>query len=178
MFRLATTSRVGIRYNSTVSTAGKLYDDLLVTLRNDLKASIRNKQPPVVKTTVRSIMSEMKNLEIENHGSAIDEFKIYDHLNKLVKQRKETAAQYLRPDQPERFKEMADAELEEAKIIAKYLTELPVATEEEVTAKVVELMKAENITDKRKLFPKIPWNKINTEWRASRALVSDVINKL
>ncbi|TID23827.1 hypothetical protein CANINC_003118 [Pichia inconspicua] len=177
MFRL-TCARIGIRYNSTVSTAGELYDNFLVTLRNDLKSSIRNKEPAVVKTTVRSVMSEMKNLEIENHGNVVDQFKIYDHLNKLVKQRKETAEQYLKPDQPERFKEMAEAELEEAKIIAKYLTVLPVASEEEVKAKVIELMKAENITDKRKLFPKIPWNKINSEWKASRAMVSDVINKL
>lgn len=180
MFRLAAT-RIGLRYNSTAttaSTAGELYDNFLVTLRNDLKASIRTKQPPVVKTTVRSVMSEMKNLEIENHGKHIDEFKIYDHLNTLVKQRKETAAQYLKPDQPERFKEMAEAELEEANIIAKYLKDLPVASEEEVKAKVVALMEAENITDKRQLFPKIPWNKINVEWKASRAMVSDVVNKL
>lgn len=171
------TSRV--RFNSTSSsTAGPLYDGFLNSLRTDLKACIRNKLPPIEKTTVRGILSEMKNLEIENHGSIVDEFKIYDHLNKLVKQRKETANEYLKPDQPERFKELAEKELSEAKIIEKYLNSLPVATEDEIKTKLRELMKSENITDKRKLFPKIPWAKINTEWRASKGAVSNAINNL
>ncbi|AWU75862.1 uncharacterized protein C5L36_0B10980 [Pichia kudriavzevii] len=170
---------VGIRFNSsTVSSAGALYDGFLVKLRDDLKTCIRSKAPPIKKTTVRGIMSEMKNLEIENHGSVVDEFKIYDHLNKLVKQRKETANEYLKPDQPERFKELAQKELDEAAIISKYLLDLPVATEEEIKAKVQALMASENITDKRQVFSKIPWGKINKEWRASRGAVSDVINKL
>lgn len=173
-------ARYAVRLNSTgtASSAGALYDGLLVSLRNDLKASIRNKAPAIEKTTIRGIMSEMKNLEIDNHGTAVDEFKIFDHLNKLVKQRKETAKEYLKPDQPERFKELAEKELDEAKIISKYLGGLPVATEDEIKSKLEQLMEAENITDKRKLFAKIPWNKINQEWKASRGAVSDVINKL
>lgn len=176
MYRISAFARQSIRYNS--STAGPLYDNFLNTLRTDLKSCIRNKAPPVEKTTVRGIMSEMKNLEIENHGSLVDEFKIYDHLNKLVKQRRETANEYLKPDQPERFKELAEKELTEAKIIEQYLTKLPVATQDEIKAKLLDLMKAENITDKRKLFPKIPWNKINSEWKASKGAVSTAINSL
>lgn len=172
-----TTLFAGVRFNST-SSAGPVYDGFLNSLRADLKTCIRNKAPALEKTTVRGILSEMKNLEIENHGSVVDEFKIYDHLSKLVKLRNETANEYLKPDQPERFKELAQKELEEAKIISKYLTALPVASEEEITARLTELMKAENITDKRKLFPKIPWNKINKEWRASKGAVSNAINKL
>ncbi|KAG0675882.1 Altered inheritance of mitochondria protein 41 mitochondrial [Pichia californica] len=172
-------ARTALRFNSTAtSTAGPLYDGFLVTLRNDLKACIRNKSPAVEKTTVRGIMSEMKNLEIENHGSIVDEFKIYDHLNKLIRQRNETAAEYLKPDQPERFKELAEKEIDEAKIISKYLNALPVASEEEIKLKLVDLMKSEGITDKKKLFPKIPWAKINTEWKASKGAVSNAINKL
>jgi uncharacterized protein YqeY len=177
---LRITSRLAIRYNSTTasSTAGPIYDSFLTTLRNDLKLSIRNKAPSLEKTTLRSVLSEMKNLEIENHGSIVDEFKIYDHLNKLVKQRNETADEFLKPNQPERFKELAQKELDEAIIIKKYLNDLPVATEDEIKSKVEQLMKSENITDKRKLFSKIPWNKINQEWKASRGAVSDVINNL
>lgn len=171
-------SRIAIRFNSTASSAGPIYDGFLTTLRNDLKLSIRNKAPAIEKTTLRCVLSEMKNLEIENHGSVVDEFKIFDHLNKLVKQRNETANEYLKPDQPERFKELAEKELNEAKLISKYLAALPVATEDEIKAKVEALMKAENITDKRKIFAKIPWNKINAEWKASRGAVSEAINKL
>lgn len=170
-----------LRYNSTAnvaSTAGATYDSVLVALRNDLKACIRNKLPAIEKNTIRGVMSEMKNLEIENHGSAIDEFKIFDHLNKLIKQRNETAAEYLKPEQPERFKELAQKELDEAAIISKYIKALPVASEEEIKAKVVALMEAEGITDKKRIFSKIPWGKINAEWKASRGAVSDVINKL
>lgn len=171
-------SRIAVRFNSTASAAGPIYDGFLTTLRNDLKLSIRNKAPALEKTTLRGILSEMKNLEIENHGSVVDEFKIFDHLNKLVKQRNDTANEYLKPDQPERFKELAEKELSEARVISKYLTALPVASVEEIKAKVEELMKSENITDKRKVFAKIPWNKINAEWKASRGAVSDVVNKL
>lgn len=170
-----------IRFNSSASassTAGPFYDGFLSTLRNDLKVSMRNKAPATEKATLRGILSEMKNLEIENHGSIVDEFKIYDHLRKLVKQRTETANEYLKPEQPERFKELAQKELDEAAIIEKYLVGLPVASSEDIKAKIVEIMNAENITDKKKLFSKIPWNKINAEWKASRSAVSDVINKL
>lgn len=179
--KLFVTAGAGARLNSTAaasSSAGPVYDGFLGSLRADLKTCIRTKAPALEKTTVRGILSEMKNLEIENHGSVVDEFKIYDHLNKLVKQRKETASEYLKPDQPERFKELAQKELDEAKIINKYLTALPVASEDEIVAKLTELMKTENITDKRKLFQKIPWGKISKEWRASKGAVSNAINNL
>lgn len=165
-----------IRLNS--STSGPIYDNLLVSLRNDLKQNIRNKGNPLEKTVIRGVLSEMKNLEIENHGSIVDEFKIYDHLNKLVKQRKETAKEYLKPNQPERFKELAETELNESKIIENYLTKLPVASEAEIESKIKQIIEIVGSTEKKKIFSKIPWGKINIEWKASRGAVSDVVNKL
>lgn len=101
-----------------------------------------------------------------------------DHLNKLVKQRKETAKEYLKPNQPERFKELAETELNESKIIENYLTKLPVASESEIENKIKQIIETVGSTERKKIFSKIPWGKINIEWKASRGAVSDVVNKL
>ena len=169
-----------IRFNSTInvdkSTKG-IYDNVLEQLREGLKISIKQKLT-FEKTAIRGIMSEMKNLQIDNHGTIINKFQIVDHFNKLIKQREETAKEYLSPNQPERFKELAENELKEIEIIKKYLALLPVANDEDIKEKLRVIIENDKITDKRKLFSKIPWNKINEEWNASRSTVSEVINKM
>ncbi|GMM29624.1 Aim41 protein [Martiniozyma asiatica (nom. inval.)] len=173
MFRLFAT-----RYYSTSAT---VFETMQNTLRNDLKVAMRNKAPQAERTMYRSIMSELKNLDIDcGPETTPDEFKIWDHLNKLSKQRRETAAEYLKPGQPERFQELAEKEIIEAKLIESYLTKLPVASKDEITIKVKEIIQKEGISleDKKQLFKSIPWGKIQNEWKASRGMVSDAINEL
>lgn len=165
------------RVYTTAAGAPGAYEELMATLRNDLKASIRNKDA-LQKTTVRNIMSEMKNLEIENHGSIVDKFKIFDKLNKLIKQRNDTIAEYLKPNQPERFQKLAEKEQFEADFIHSYLAKVPVASKSEIQAKIQSLMEAEGVSDPKRIFSKIPWAKINEEWNASKSAVTDAVNSM
>lgn len=151
--------------------------DLQRILREDLKTAMRNKAPMAQRTTIRTLLSELKNLDIDNSGHA-DKFAVWQHLHKLGGERSKTAAEYLKPGQPERFQELAAVELAEGKLIAHYLLQLPVASKEEIKSKVLELVqeKGLDLSNKQGVFKSIPWNKVQEEWNASRSMISEVIN--
>lgn len=165
------------RFYTTASAASAF--DLSAVLRADLKTAMRNKAPMAERTLIRGLLSELKNLDIDNKGAS-DKFQIWQHLNKLSNQRESSASEYLKPGQPDRFKEMADNELAEAKIIKLYMDQLPVASKESIKQKVQALVDANGLQgkDKKEIFKVVPWAKVQDEWNASRSMISEVINSL
>lgn len=134
MFRFRTIPRtVGqvsfVRFNST-----KAYDEALAIFKTDLKKAMIAKDV-LKKDTIRSIMSTIKNEEI--NGLQKTEFELYRVFNKMVKQRKDSIAEYQKLNRSD----LAEKEQLETSVIEEYLHKLPVASAEEVEKKVEEWLK-------------------------------------
>ncbi|VEU24161.1 DEKNAAC105429 [Brettanomyces naardenensis] len=189
MFRYALRSQ-GARFSNQIGQFGRrlasgstpAYEELMKSLRADLKHNIRMRADPLEKNVIRSILTEVKNMEIAARGEGQDEFKLYDLLNKMIKDRKNSAEVYMKEGSPDRFKQVGLNELREADFLVKYLKELPVASDEAVEEKVrglAETLQKEGLlTDKKSLFQRVPWKLIKSDWNAPKSSVNRAIDKV
>lgn len=109
------------------------YNALLKSIKVDLKQAMIAKQN-VEKNTIRSILSTIKNNEID--GGVQTEFELSKVLNKMIKQRVVSAQEYKQQNR----EDLAQVETQELDIIRKYVLSLPVASDEEVNEKVKEFL--------------------------------------
>jgi len=169
-----------VRLLATKSTAA--YDEIMRSLRSDLKQSIRMKADPLEKNVIRSILTEVKNMEIASRGELHDEFKLADLFSKMIKERKASAAEYMKEGSPDRFQQVGLNELREANFLAAYLQRLPVASDKEVdeyVTKLAETLKTEGeLNSKQDLFKKIPWKIVKDQWHASRSSISKSVDRV
>lgn len=166
---------VGRRMASTSA-----YDELMKTLRNDLKKNIRLKADPLEKNVIRSILTEVKNMEIANRDVVQDEFQLHDLLTKMVKDREHSASVYMKEGSPDRFQQMGVNELREANFLGQYVDQLPLTPQSDVNAKVRDIVdildKQGPIKSKQEIYKQIPWSKIQTEWKASKSQVNSAVD--
>ena len=103
-------------------------------IQEDIKAAMKAKDT-VAMNAVRAIKGEILLFKTSEGGSKeVTDADILKMIQKLVKQRKEAAEQYIAAN----HKELADNELAEAAVMEKYLPkQLPV---EEVEAKIKEII--------------------------------------
>lgn len=157
------------RFQSSVAYTGHVQ-----ALKADLKNAMLNKLT-LEKNTIRAIISTVKNAEI--NGSAQNEFELYKTLSKMVKQRQASADEYSTQNRAD----LAEAELAEAAVIKKYLGLLPVASHEELTAKLTELvenLKAANLTAPMGKVFQLLTEETVLAWKASPALVKPLVPKV
>lgn len=109
------------------------YNELLRSIKVDLKQAMIAKQN-VEKNTIRAILSTIKNNEID--GGFQTEFELSKVLNKMIKQRIDSANEYNSQNRAD----LADVESKEGDIIRKYVLALPVASDEEINDKVVKFL--------------------------------------
>lgn len=109
------------------------YNELLRSIKVDLKQAMIAKQN-IEKNTIRSILSTIKNNEID--GGEQTEFELSKVLNKMIKQRVMSASEY----QQQNRADLADVETKESDIIRKYVMSLPVASDEAINEKVVSFL--------------------------------------
>ncbi|CDK28274.1 unnamed protein product [Kuraishia capsulata CBS 1993] len=129
------------------------------------------------------MLTEIKNKEIDTPTKVHDEFDLYELFAKMIKQRQESAKEYMKVGNPDRFHQVGLNELREVDYIKKYIDALPVATDAEIDARVEkaaklaleEGAKLEKISD---LMAKIPWKSINSDWRASKTAVSASVQRV
>lgn len=169
-----------VRFASTKTTPA--YDNMMHSLRADLKHSIRMKNDPLEKNVIKSILTEVKNMEIDSRGQVQDEFKLYDLFSKMIKERQHTADVYLKEGSPDRFKQVGMNEIREAHFLKKYVDRLPLASDKEVDAHVTaiaETLKADGkLNSKQDLFKNIPWKLIKSDWNTSKSAVSESIARV
>ncbi|GME96229.1 unnamed protein product [Ambrosiozyma monospora] len=169
-----------IRLQSTAPTTA--YDEIIQSIRQDLKLNIRKRADPLEKNVIRSILTEVKNMEIESQNKPKDEFALYDLVSKMIKQRKATAEEYFKEGSPDKFHQIGLNELREVEFLEKYLTKMPVASQEEVEAKVLGIAEALQkdglLNTEADLFKRIPWGAIKVEWKASRASTSAAVKSV
>ncbi|HPM28019.1 MAG TPA: GatB/YqeY domain-containing protein [bacterium] len=90
---------------------------IIETIDQDLRNAMRNRETKSV-TTLRSVKASLQNATIENRGDLKDE-QIINVLQREIKKRKEAAELYKRSKREDHVEQ----ELEEIKIIEKYLPE-------------------------------------------------------
>ena len=158
------------------------YDEVMKVLRSDLKQSIRMEADPLEKNVIRSILTEVKNMEIATRGELHDEFQLADLLDKMIKERNASAAEYMKEGSPDRFQQVGLNELREADFLTSYLKRLPVASDKEVdehVTKLAETLKSEGeLNSKEDLFKKIPWKTVKGQWHASRSSISKSVERV
>lgn len=125
----------------------------------------------------------MKNLEIKNNNKTDnDKYQLFELLYKMVKERKNTALEYLVPGAPERFQELGEKELKECQYIEKYLTQLGLISEEQVELKLKEVIQQVELegleVNLKNVYKKIPLKQIEKEWNCSRLQIKEVLTRL
>ncbi|QLL30921.1 hypothetical protein HG536_0A07360 [Torulaspora globosa] len=173
MFRsviwLVPRSRLAARFASNAT-----YNAALASLKKDLKQAMISKDD-VKKTTIRSLLSSIKNKEIDSKGEELNEFSLSEIYAKLINQRTDSIDEFLKNGR----EDLVAKERQELAIIKSYLHELPVASKEEVDTKVAELLKSfrEATPDLqlKQIFGKIDWETLPAEWKASPKTIKSSI---
>lgn len=122
------------------------------TKRDELNAALKvalKEKDKVAMGTIRLIMAAVKDRDIEARSSGkaehISEEEILSLMQSMIKQRQESSKTYKEADRPE----LAEREEAEIKVIRRFLPEQ--MDENEVRAKVDELLKEMNVNDLREM---------------------------
>lgn len=147
------------------------YNLLLTLIKGDLKKAMLAKNN-VEKNTIRLVLSTVKNNEID--GAKQTEFELARSLNKMIKQRIDSAHAF--KDQGRQ--DLAQAEEQEADIIRKYVIALPVASEEDIKQKLAllleELKNKDSSTKIGSVFKEIT-DEVATNWGSSPAVIKAMV---
>lgn len=112
-------------------------------LNEDMKSAMRqasaDPEQKLVLSTIRLLMSELKNAEIVKKESLVDD-EIIEVVQRQIKRRNEAAEQYRKGDR----EELAEKEEKEAAVLAGYLPEQ--LSDEELTRLIKEAIEATGAT--------------------------------
>ena len=118
------------------------------TILNDIKTAMRAKDK-IALSALRAIKSAIMLQETEKNASVFDSAAEVKLLQKLVKQRKESAEIYNQQNR----EDLAKTEIDEAEIIAKYLPEMMSVEEIENNVKsIIQDLNAEGMKDMGKVM--------------------------
>ena len=143
---------------------------LLDTINQDLKAAMLSKDV-IVRDTLRMLIADIKRFEIDERVEA-DDKKVSDLINKNVKQRRDSIAQFKSGGR----EDLVATEEEQLNVILKYLPEQ--LSEEEIQKLVQEgiaSVSAESIKDMGKLMGHL---KPIFEGKADMSIVSKLVKEL
>ncbi|EDO16341.1 hypothetical protein Kpol_1059p31 [Vanderwaltozyma polyspora DSM 70294] len=162
-----------IRCNSTES----FYSKAILGLKKDLKQAMLAKDD-LKKTTIRNMLSTIKNKEIDAKDTKFDEFTLFGIYSKLINQRKDSISDYLKNNR----EDLAGKEEQELKLIQTYLDSLPIASPQEIDTKVEkflnDLKEKEGTVPMKDVFSKVDWNTLTKEWKASQSMIkSSIVSK-
>ena len=143
---------------------------LLDTINQDLKAAMLSKDV-IVRDTLRMLIADIKRFEIDERVEA-DDRKVSDLINKNVKQRRDSIAQFKSGGR----EDLVATEEEQLNVILKYLPEQ--LSEEEIQELVqdgIAAVSAESMKDMGKLMGHL---KPIFEGKADMSIVSKLVKEL
>ena len=143
---------------------------LLDTINQDLKAAMLSKDV-IVRDTLRMLIADIKRFEIDERVEA-DDTKVSDLINKNVKQRRDSIAQFKSGGR----EDLVATEEEQLNVILKYLPEQ--LSEEEIQKLVqdgIGAVSAESMKDMGKLMGHL---KPIFEGKADMSIVSKLVKEL
>ncbi|CAI2027649.1 hypothetical protein SEUBUCD646_0H02520 [Saccharomyces eubayanus] len=170
---LASTRITFVRYNSSPA-----YTAAVSLLKGDLKKAMIAKDE-MKKTAIRSMLSAIKNKEIDLKGKSSDEYSLYDMYSKLISQRKDSINEFI----ANKRDDLVGKEQDEMNVIKKYMEQLPVSSELETDQNVKNLLDAlkEKAGDKKvqikELMGQIDWKSLPTEFKTSPTTIKNSIVK-
>ncbi|CDO93592.1 unnamed protein product [Kluyveromyces dobzhanskii CBS 2104] len=169
----STRATISTRYFVRLSSS-QAYIDGIALLKQDLKKAMLAKDD-LKKTTIRGVLSTIKNKEIDSKDKKLDEFELYDVYSKLISQRKDSINDFIK----NKREDLVEKEASEIKILESYLTALPVATKDEVDAEVLKLLtnlrETEPSLQLKQVFGKFDWKNLPAELRASPSAIRSSI---
>ena len=140
-------------------------------IAEDLKTAMREKNTESL-NALRAVKAALLLLKTEKNAGEITEEMELKLLQKLVKQRKESAEMYKEQNRDDLYGE----EVAQMNIISKYLPEQ--MSEEEITAVVKRLIAQENIVDIKGMGKLMGLASKELAGKADNKAVSDVIKKI
>ena len=140
-------------------------------INEDIKAAMLAKNSEAL-NALRAIKSALLLLKTEKNAGDITEDIELKILQKLVKQRKESAEMYKAQNREDLYKE----EVFQMNVIAKYLPEQ--MTEDEITDVVKRLIAQENITDIKGMGKLMGLASKELAGKADNKMVSEIVKKL
>ena len=143
---------------------------LLDTINQDLKAAMLSKDS-IVRDTLRMLIADIKRFEIDERVEA-DDTKVSDLINKNVKQRRDSIAQFKSGGR----EDLVATEEEQLNVILKYLPEQLSEKEiQELVQDGIAAVSAESMKDMGKLMGHL---KPIFEGKADMSIVSKLVKEL
>ncbi len=143
---------------------------LLDTINQDLKAAMLSKDA-IVRDTLRMLIADIKRFEIDNRVEA-DDTKVSDLINKNVKQRRDSIAQFKSGGR----EDLVATEEEQLNVILKYLPEqLPEEEIQKLVQDGIAAVSAESMKDMGKLMGHL---KPIFEGKADMSIVTKLVKEL
>ncbi|PNR93498.1 aspartyl-tRNA amidotransferase subunit B [Petrotoga miotherma DSM 10691] len=139
-------------------------------LNNDLKKYMKEKNTLAL-NAVRSIISEIKNKEVEK-GSELTEEEIVQLIKKQIKMREDSIEQFEKADR----KDLAEKERKEVEILQEYLPEQ--LSDEELRKIIEETIKEVNATSKKDFGKVMKLVIQKVQGRADGKKISEILSTL
>ena len=140
-------------------------------INDDIKAAMLAKDKESL-NALRAVKSALLLLKTEKNAGDITEEVELKTLQKLVKQRKESAEMYKNQNREDLYKE----EIDQVNIISKYLPEQ--LSEEEITAIIQQLIQQENMTDIKGMGKLMGLASKQLAGKADNKIISEIVRKL
>ena len=140
-------------------------------INEDIKTAMLAKEKESL-NALRAIKSALLLLKTEKNAGEITEDVELKTLQKLVKQRKESAEMYKNQNREDLYKE----EMFQMEIISKYLPEQ--MSEEEITAVIKRLIEQENIADIKGMGKLMGLASKELAGKAENKVISEIVKKL
>lgn len=141
--------------------------DLVATIKADMKTAMRAKDKERL-ATIRLIQSEFKRVEVDERID-IDDARALSILDKMLKQRRDSAKQYRDADRPE----LADKEEAEIVVIQSYLPQQ--LTSDEIASIIDEALAGIDATGMAAMGPLMAAIKPKLQGRADMGAVSQLV---
>ena len=140
-------------------------------INDDIKAAMLAKDKESL-NALRAVKSALLLLKTEKNAGEITEDIELKTLQKLVKQRKESAEMYKNQNREDLYKE----EISQLNIISKYLPEQ--MSEEEIEKIVKQLIEQENITDIKGMGKLMGLASKQLAGKADNKIISEIVKKI
>ncbi len=139
-------------------------------IQEDMKNAMRSGLKDELKV-IRLILSSIKQIEIDKKITIDDDEQILDILNKMVKQRRDSIAQFQKGER----EDLAQIEIDEIKIINRYLPEE--LSESELASIISDAIEESNAEDIKNMGSVMSIIKDKTKGRADMSKVSNIVRE-
>ena len=139
-------------------------------IQEDMKNAMRSGLKDELKV-IRLILSSIKQIEIDKKITIDDDEQILNILNKMVKQRRDSISQF----QKDEREDLAQIEIDEIKIINRYLPEE--LSESELASIISDAIEESNAEDIKNMGSVMSIIKDKTKGRADMSKVSNIVRE-